>query len=91
MTTCPDCAGTGGGHPDDIGYRCHRCGGTGGIPDDYDGPALIEMSTRMIGADLDRAAEASRKLKLAQEWRKAGFGSDEAWRRAEMGVSPDGR
>ena len=34
VTTCPDCAGTGGGHPDDIGYRCHRCGGTGGIPDD---------------------------------------------------------
>lgn len=33
MTTCPDCAGTGGGHPDNTGYRCHRCGGSGGVPE----------------------------------------------------------
>lgn len=30
-TTCPDCAGTGGGHPDNLGCRCERCGGTGGV------------------------------------------------------------
>jgi hypothetical protein len=31
MTTCPDCDGTGGGHPDDFGYRCSTCGGSGGV------------------------------------------------------------
>ena len=67
MTTCPDCAGTGGGHPDNIGYRCNRCGGSGGIPE--------QRTTH----------------DLAREWMRAGFRHDEAWRRAEMGVSPDGR
>ena len=60
---CPDCCGTGGGHPDNLAGKCYRCDGTGGIPKTTEAAERIAhgldvLACAMVERDRDQHGNA---------------------------------